>query len=353
MIRALKRHHEQIVAALRRIERRGFDAGGGLNHWGTDFRGRLFAFAPRGKLIRGSLVAAGCEAFGGEATDAVYDAAAAIELVQSFLLIHDDVMDEDRFRRGIPSFVEQYREVGSADKVSRIDRFAESMAICAGDTTMSIAMEAFGTLDLPADLVRRIFVLVAREIALVAIAQMGDVANGHSSVQVSEDEILTLYRYKTGRYTFSLPLMIGAVIASTRDDILALVARWGELQGIVFQIRDDLLDIMEDPARTGKPAGSDVVANKQTLCRRVLLDRLPDTPDSAVAALFGKPDFGREDLQRVREAIIDSGTLDALEMRIRGLRAEAEEILGRMDGLTDAGRTMLATIDHYNAERIS
>ena len=351
MIPELSKHHEAVRSALNRIVATygaGWEA---VNEWGVDLRSRIVEFAGRGKLIRGALVAAGCEAFGGRTDESVYEAAAVVELVQSFLLIHDDIMDEDRVRRGAPAVVEQYRQAGLDRSYMRVDRYAESMGICAGDVALLVAIQALSGLSVGAETAARLVGLVAGEIALVGVAQMGDVANGHSRREIPDQEIITLYRYKTGRYTFSLPLMMGAALAGAGAATIDRIAAWGELQGVVFQIRDDLLDVTEDSDRTGKPTGSDVVANKQTLWRRMLLERLDAAERGRLVGLFGKDDLAESELAELREALVSTGTQDELERRISEFRREAARIVEGISGITSDGMKMLTALDRYNSER--
>ncbi|TVQ23703.1 MAG: polyprenyl synthetase family protein, partial [Spirochaetaceae bacterium] len=263
MIDALTVHRQPIIDALAVA----CDAARnrGVNAWGDDLADRLFAFASRGKLLRGSFVAAGCDAFGVPPSSAAYRVGAAMELIQSFLLVHDDIMDQDAIRRGHPAVYEQYRRIGVERGYSGPQRFAESMGICAGDVAMLLAFQTICALDVPADVRCSVADSVAREIADVGVAQMGDVAHGHATEPVSEEEILSVYRFKTGRYTFSLPLMTGGMLAGAPADSIERLGEWGELQGIVFQIRDDQLGLIGESHEIGKPAGSDIRSNKQTL----------------------------------------------------------------------------------------
>jgi len=213
-----------------------------------------------------------------------------------------------------------------------------------------MAVTAMSTIDAPDPVRLRLVTLLGQEIAKVGVAQMADVANGHSSRAATEEEILAVYRYKTGRYTFSLPLMLGAILAEADASIVETLSAWGELQGIVFQIRDDDLGVMGETDEIGKPAGSDISANKQTLHRLHLLDRLPGTEWSDVSGYFGHEHLSPAQISRVRDALEGTGTLTLLEDRIAGLRAEAEALLERAS-LRHETLDVLHAIDAYNAKR--
>ncbi len=350
MIDTLSDHRSSIVEALERINREHGRAFGRINGWGEDLRARLVSFAGGGKLIRGSLVAATADALGSKVDDDVYTVAAALELIQSFLLIHDDIMDEDPVRRGMPAIYEQYRRYAHENGYRAPERFGESMGICGGDVAALMAISAIGATSIaPAQRVR-LMKLMTDEIAKVGVAQMADVANGHSPHAASEEAILSVYRYKTGRYTFSLPLMLGAILAGADDGIIDALSEWGELEGVIFQIRDDHLGVMEETNEIGKPAGSDITANKQTLHRLYLLDRLADTRWADVAGYFGHAHLSGNQIARVREALRETGTIATLDELVARLRRDADSVLAGVD-LPEMARSAFAAIDAYNATR--
>lgn len=350
MIEALSVHRAPIVDALKRIDAQHGAELTTVNRWADDLRTRLLEFTQRGKLIRGSLVATASAALGTRPGPAVYTVAAAVELVQSFLLIHDDIMDEDPVRRGMPAVYEQYRRYGTDHRYEHPQRFGESMAICGGDVAMLLAVTAVTGITADERTRLRLVSLLSREIGLVGVAQMADVANGHAPHGADEEEILSVYRYKTGRYTFSLPLMLGAILAGADAQTVERLSTWGELQGVVFQIRDDHLGIMGETDEIGKPSGSDIAADKQTLHRLHLRSRVKGTRWQDVASYFGEPELTSGQIARVREALEETGTLALLEERIASLRAQARSLLADMD-LSDEGRALFDRIDEYNAGR--
>ena len=322
-----------------------------VNEWAPDLRSRLRDFASRGKLIRGSLVAIGAEIYGTQPGNDIYRVAAAMELIQSFLLIHDDIMDEDRLRRGKPAVFEQYRRLGEGEGYRNPDRFGESMGICAGDVGMLLAFEGIACTGLEGTVQRDLMCMLSREIADVGVAQMGDVAHGHTTQAAPESHILAVYRYKTGRYTFSLPLSLGARIAGAPPEEIELLADWGELQGVIFQIRDDQLGLMEADEDTGKPAGSDIIADKQTLHKLLLAERASGTQWEDVLALFGKETLSPDEVLRVRQALEALSVPAAIESRIEAMYEEAAAILRKLAAPPENGRNLLTALAEYNVSR--
>jgi geranylgeranyl diphosphate synthase type I len=213
-----------------------------INPYGDDLIDRILPMVTAGKTIRGSLVLlAYCFTNEKPSPDAI-KAAAALELLQTALVIHDDIMDKDPMRRGLPSLHIQYK--------------SDAMAMCVGDVLFFMAFELLGSLNVDAATLGRIIRFVGREYQFVGVAQMTDV----SKKAKTKEDILCLYTYKTARYTFAVPLVIGATLAGRSDDVITHLSAFGEHVGILFQIRDDILDSEEHPF-----TDSDIDAHKQTI----------------------------------------------------------------------------------------
>lgn len=350
MIEVLDRHRGEVAEAISGVIARSAVHLDRVNEWAPDLRRRLERFAVSGKLLRGSLVAVGAEVFSRRPDADLYTVAAAVELVHSFLLIHDDIMDQDETRRGEAAVFRQYRDLGLKDAVRGALRFGESMAVCAGDVVALIAIEAITSSGLDSDLVRGVIHSLAREIADVGVAQMGDVSHSHRTDEVPEETIIGVYRYKTGRYTFSLPLTLGSMIARAGEHEIEQLARWGELQGIIFQIRDDEMGLMGTTQRIGKPVGSDISENKQTLHRSRLFAAARGTQWEPVLSYFGRPVSGPE-LEGVRQALTELNIPGDVRRIVDELNLEAAQVLAQMSFISPDARRILESIARFNAER--
>jgi len=234
-----------------------------INSWGKDVCDRFLEFISQGKMLRGSLLFASYALFTQKESKDVVLAAAAIELFQSSLIVHDDIMDGDTMRRGKPTIWMQYGGV----------RVGEGMAICFGDIGFFLAYELLSNIHS-----EEVTTLFSKELSSVVLAQMQDVSSGFSEREPTKEEIITLYRYKTGRYTFSLPLMTGAILAKQNKILITQLEKIGELLGILFQLKDDELGLFGDEKETGKPLGSDIRENKKTVHRLFLLQKLSEHP---------------------------------------------------------------------------
>ncbi|PKL08488.1 MAG: polyprenyl synthetase [Spirochaetae bacterium HGW-Spirochaetae-7] len=310
---------------------------------GAGAAARIAEFSSRGKMLRGGLVrlgydlAKGCAAEGDD-DEALVLAGVAMELFQSGLLVHDDIMDRDRVRRGFPTVHVAYEENLRRGDYEDCAHHGEALGICAGDLAYFAAFRLLAGLPVSAARARAVSGIAARELGLVGIAQMQDVVNGaarpdsvnpfgDSPADPDEEAILKLYRFKTGRYTFSLPLAIGAAIAGAPDGIRIAFEDAGELLGVLFQLKDDELGLFADPALLGKPVGADIRENKKTLFRLRLFELCAPASRARLISMFGNRDSGETELAFVRAEVESLGIRSQMAGRMRDYATRAEEAL--------------------------
>jgi geranylgeranyl diphosphate synthase type I len=236
-----------------------------INFWGKDSIDKLLPFVTSGKSIRGGLVLFAYESCGGTDTQKALLAAGAIELIHSGLLIHDDIMDQDSLRRGKPSIYTQYETLPN---VTNPKHFGTSMGINLGDLCFFLGF------NMLAQSAPTLMPMATEEFSKVVMGQMQDVAGGQIQRKLSADEVISIYRYKTARYTFSVPLMVGSTLALADQAIISRLEHLGEAMGLLFQIRDDELNASGDSEISGKSTGSDVANHKQTIQTAVSITQL-------------------------------------------------------------------------------
>lgn len=255
--------------------------------WSNDAIDRLTRFVTAGKSIRGSLMVYTYRMFKSETLPSILKAAVAIELIHAGLLIHDDIMDRDQLRRSLPSIYTQYEEFGREHGARNAAQFGDSQAINLGDVCFFLG---FSLLDIhsfgmSAD--------IAHELSFVALAQMQDVSAGELPNRLSREQIRSVYQYKTARYTFSLPLKVGAMLAHAPDSVVRNLFAIGEHIGLLYQIRDDELNDTGHARTTGKTTGSDTKNGKQTLAHSMSVDEMialkKDSEDRARTLIQGLP----------------------------------------------------------------
>jgi len=276
-----------------------------VGKWGNDAVRRIGHFALAGKMLRSALVY-----LGADSCSATYDqdtmlkTAAAIELFQTGLIIHDDVMDNDESRRGLDSIHIQYQKIFHSDALLNQHKTAESFAVCSGNISFFLAYRLLGAI-IPMISQEKVVSCISNELAKVCVAQMQDVYGGNTNKQFSEKEILSMYSYKTGRYSCALPLVLGGMIAGASQSTLSHFWKLGTALGICFQIKDDELNLFGNTVQTGKPTGSDIREGKQTLYRYFLMKKVPQDQKKHVESLFGNPMLTSDDILYITNLIRD------------------------------------------------
>jgi len=168
-------------------------------------------------------------------------------------------MDKDTIRRSMPTQHSQYEQVAAAQKGKDVAHFGTSQSINLGNLCYFLGFR------LLAESSTSIVHFISQELSAVTLAQMQDVAGGHLNTAYSRENILYVYRYKTARYTFSMPLLVGGMLAKTPKTILDSLSNMGESMGLLYQIRDDELNATGTVASVGKSVGGDAELHKQTL----------------------------------------------------------------------------------------
>lgn len=254
--------------------------------WFEDAIERLHKFVISGKMLRGAMVILSEKMFSNKYFQDALKCAITVELLQSGLLIHDDIMDEDTQRRGMDTIFYQYKKLSDERNIENSYHIGEAMGICAGNLAFSLAFLSLGRISRK-HILDRLILKFGEEMAIVGIGQMKDVmASGLKDVP-SEDEIISIYRYKTARYSFSLPFALGAIISEVDDETIHKIEEIGEYLGIIFQIQDDRIGLVGDSSLTGKPRGSDIKENKKTIFYNILINLVTDDEKQSLMGIFG------------------------------------------------------------------
>ncbi|MFT4311340.1 MAG: polyprenyl synthetase family protein [Candidatus Woesearchaeota archaeon] len=288
--------------------------------WSKDVVKRLKEFSANGKMIRGSLFLRTYEILGG--TQKVNSIAAALELTQSGILTHDDVMDKDSYRRGKKTIHEQYSSIVT-DK-----HYGYSMAICFGDIAF------FESFKLIPSQLKEIY---SNQMIKCAYGQMQDVHFSRSNREITKDQIIEVYKNKTARYTFSLPMMMAAKLTNNNVE---LFEKLGEKLGIIFQIIDDSIGIFGEKNEIGKTPGQDFKENKKTLHRYYLLNKNPE-----LIKYFGK-DLTKDELEEVKNHM--KTIANQIDKDIQKYQKEADEIIKNLP----CDKTFFEELSKYNLSRL-
>ena len=261
----------------------------------------------------------------GERID-IMKAAVSIEVIQSFTLIHDDIMDDDALRRGVPS-VHEY--------------FDLETAILAGDTLYSKAFEIMLGTGATPDRSMRAIRLLAETCTLICEGQALDIAFENAE-DVTVESYDTMIERKTA-VLFEAAAAVPAILLGADEQTVDALAAYGRTVGEAFQIHDDVLDLVTPSEILGKQQGSDLVEGKRTL---ITLHAQQHGIDISSINLH------RGDADAIEQAVAEleaAGSIDFARDRAQSLVDEGLENLAAVpDGRS---RALLTGLAYYLIER--
>jgi geranylgeranyl diphosphate synthase type I len=274
--------------------------------------------AAGGKRIRPTLCLLACEAAGGRAADAV-PTAVGIEFLHTFTLVHDDIMDKALTRRG-------HATVGAL--------WGDEVAITVGDGLFALAFQAFTdnarVEGMPPERVFEVLRRASKVSLDLAQGQTLDLLYAKRD-DVTVGEYMEMIRLKTG-ILLEFSLASGAILGGADAARVEALSRFGEPLGLAFQIRDDLLDLVGDPKRLGKPLGGDIRTGKRTLMVAHAFERSPEAKRLA-QILDAPPDATSDDDVREAVGILErAGSLAFGKQRAEAALAEAKRALADLSG---------------------
>jgi geranylgeranyl diphosphate synthase, type I len=286
--------------------------------------------ASGGKRLRPRFAYWGFRAGGGTDPDSIFQVGAALELVHTMALIHDDVMDGSVLRRSRPSTFNALAQLAAgAGHKGDPKRFGASAAILVGLLGFVLADGLFAAAEFPSERKRaallRFDLMRSRAIA----GQYLDLLAAHRG-DADEAAAMRIAALKSGMYTVADPLAIGALLASDDAGVVSALEQYGLPLGEAFQLRDDILGTFGDPNRTGKDRDGDIREGKQT----VLLAKAKAGADAAqrrvLDAHVGDATVSAAEADDVRRVLVDTGALEGTELLVADLLSQAKGALDRV-----------------------
>src|SRR5215469_528481 len=268
-----------------------------------------------GKQLRPAFCYWGWRAAGGQDCPEILATAAALELLQASALVHDDVIDASDTRRGQPAV---HRQLASwhanTGRSGSAERFGAGAAILIGDLLLTWANELYWSGGLTPDVLQQgapVWAALQTELGAGQFLDLLSQVDGSASVA----EALRVITYKTAKYTTERPLQLGATLAAANSPapqsaaVTRALARYGLPLGIAFQLRDDVLGVFGDPARTGKPVGGDIAEGKRTVLMAVARLRASALQAAILDRRLGDVSLTDDGVAEVRAVLTDTGAL--------------------------------------------
>jgi geranylgeranyl diphosphate synthase type I len=279
-----------------------------------------------GKLMRPRLAVAAYLGLGGADAHAIAPVAAAVEVLHTAMLVHDDLLDHDEVRRGRPNVAgaARHRLAGRGLDERAVADQVLAAGLLAGDLAIASAFSLVSSAPADPAAVLRVVGLLAEGIETTVVGELLDVTASLSSPR--DVDALAVAELKTAAYSGCLPLVVGAILAGVDDGRTAQLGAVGSALGVAFQLTDDELGVFGDPVVTGKSVLSDLREGKRTeLLRRAYA--LADAAGCAVLdAYVGRPDLDEVGAAAVREVMVASGALDEVRELTRRTGLQARDL---------------------------
>ncbi|MCP8322559.1 MAG: polyprenyl synthetase family protein [Candidatus Methylarchaceae archaeon HK02M2] len=269
-----------------------------------------------GKRLRPFLVIKSCEIFDCNIKK-VIPAAAALELLHNFTLVHDDIMDHDLIRHGVPTVHAKY---------------GIPLGIVAGDILFIKVFESIISgmqeLKISKSTIIKVLELVVRSSIKVCEGQVRDLKMSSERRFYSIKTYLEMIREKTGSL-FETACRVGSVIGGAKNEDQKAMAKFGRYLGIAFQLIDDTLGVAGDPKVTGKPVGSDLREGKKTYALLMAIQLANQDDKFKIQKVFGKKEAKQEEMDEALTIISKTGAVDKVRGKAQFYTDKAISILKR------------------------
>lgn len=243
-----------------------------------------------GKRLRPYMVLKSCQVLGGKNKDAM-SAAAAVEMVHNFTLVHDDIMDNDEIRHGVPTTHK---------------KFGMPIAILAGDVLFSKAYQVISNSKLPSKSTTELVSRLAKACVDVCEGQLLDIKMAESKKIPTQNDYIEMISKKTAAL-FDVSCSMGAICAKSKNKDITNLSSFGKNLGIAFQITDDLIGVMGDPKITKKPVGNDLREGKKSLPILLAIKKAKGKDRKSILHAFGNQKAKRKDIETAVKIIKSLG----------------------------------------------
>ena len=243
-----------------------------------------------GKRLRPFMVLKSCMMLGGKQSDAMA-AAGAVEMIHNFTLTHDDIMDNDDMRHGVPTTHK---------------KFDMPLAILAGDVLYSKAYQIISKSKLSANYKSQLVSKLSKACIEICEGQVDDIKLAENKRIPTESEYIKMIEKKTA-VLFEVSCAMGAISAKKSVKDVKNLSVFGRNLGIAFQITDDLIGIMGDSKVTGKAVGNDIREGKKSLPILLAIRNASGSDKKKILRVFGKSKATRVEINTVVSIIRSLG----------------------------------------------
>jgi len=279
-----------------------------------------------GKRIRPVLFIVGFRGFSDKMLPGLYKSAISCELLHDFMLIHDDVIDKSQTRRGKPSMHAMLNKYLINKKRAKFN--GADLSIVVGDVMFALSLHAFLSVKQNYREKERALKILLDAAMYTGTGEFIELLSGIKNVgEISKKDIYKIYDLKTAYYTFSAPLMMGAILAKAGPKEIDKLFKYGIYLGRAFQIKDDVLDLFAEEDQIGKSTFTDLKEAKKTIPIWYAYKKTDNTGRRFIEKILSKENAGKKDLEKIRQIAEHTGALDCSKTEILFFLNKAKKII--------------------------
>jgi geranylgeranyl diphosphate synthase type I len=268
-----------------------------------------------GKRLRPFMVVKSCQILGGRNNDAM-PAAGAVEMIHNFTLVHDDIMDNDDMRHGVPTTHK---------------KFGLPIAILAGDVLFSKAYQVLSKTNLTSKSTTELVSRLAKACVDVCEGQLLDIGMAEGKTIPTQSQYIVMVSKKTAAL-FDVSCAMGAICAKANRKDITNLSSFGRNLGIAFQITDDLIGVLGDPKVTKKPVGNDLREGKKSLPILLAIKKAKRKNKKIILHAFGNQKAKKKEIEQAVMVIKSLGIEKTVRDQALGYAEKAKKSLNSYSG---------------------
>ncbi len=287
----------------------------------------LYIIEAGGKRVRPIFAILACKALGGDVRNILYPAA-GLELIHTFSLVHDDIIDKDTLRRG---------------KATIHAKWGEEVGILVGDFLFAKAFELCSKSNN-----YRFSEELARAATDLCIGQIYDLM--YENKNITEKQYIEMVKKKTASL-FKCACRIGAIAAEAESDKISLFGKFGEYAGIAFQIIDDVIDLTSSEEKLGKPKGSDIREGKRTIIVIKALNVCNEDERRYLLKVLGKEEASKNEIEKVIRILDRCGAIDYAKQKAYEYLEKAKSFIEKVNVKDNDAKNDLIELAEFFVKR--
>lgn len=313
---------------------------------------------PRGKQLRGALSVLGYQLAGGTDLTEMYKASIAIELLETSLLVADDVFDKDIRRRGVDTIHKQWEKQLSTSHTSQSETsyLSHSLAYTTCIVGFHMSIYLISRLKFDEKCVQKALSLYSHYSVLTGFGEALDIISSHQDFDQKQSTAQNIHYYKTVLYSAVLPIKFGALLANPNLDHSTLhnLQKYAEQLGVIFQIQDDIIGSFGDPDKTGKSNTQDIKEGRWTILVEILNnilsqgDLLSDSNQSQVlkidhqvfTKLLSQPNRSQKEIEQIKDLMIKYKIQQKAQQKAQTHLQKAQKIIATLSQNPDHQDTL-------------